>query len=120
MIRLAILGGVALAFVALAATAFYYRGNSIAAEAEAARARADLVVAASANAEAVKTIDALQEQARTDGRLIASWVDEMRKINEAVKAQDIALDELGKANAGVLRFLDDAVPADLCRLYNRC
>lgn len=116
--RLYLMLGVALVMACLGGAVLYYRGNAISAAAEAAQARANLAVAEDANKEAVRTIDALQEQARQDSRLTASLIEEMRKINDGIAAQNAALGDLEKANVDVRTFLDAAVPADLRKLYH--
>ncbi len=111
--------GVLIACLALGATALWYRAQAISAQAQAAQARADLATARQANAEAVKTISALQEQSRIDSRLTASLVEEMRKINDGLAAQAARLTELESQNADVRAYLDTAVPADLRKLRGR-
>ena len=111
--------GVLTVCLALGATALWYRAQAISAQAQAAQARADLATARQANAEAVKTISALQEQSRIDSRLTASLVEEMRKINDGLAAQAAQLTELESQNADVRAYLDAAVPADLRKLRGR-
>lgn len=116
-LRLGALAVLALVITSLVAAMFYYKASAAQSAAEAAQARANLAVAESANKEAVRTIDALQEQARQDSRLTASLIEEMRKINDGIAAQNAALGDLEKANVDVRAFLDAAVPAELRKLY---
>lgn len=116
--RLIIFGLIALAFASLTAAMFYYKANAASAQAEAQQARANLAVAEDANKEAVRTIDALQEQARQDSRLTASLIEEMRKVNDSFAAQAAAQTELENTNGDVRAFLDTAVPTDLRKLHH--
>lgn len=118
-LKLYLAGLAVVAFAAVVVAALWYRGQAISAQAQAAQARADLATARQANAEAVKTISALQEQSRIDSRLTASLVEEMRKITDGLAEQASKLDELEKSNADVRAYLDTAVPADLRKLRGR-
>ncbi len=117
--KLYLAGLAVVAFAAVIVAALWYRGQAISAQAQAAQALADLATARQANAEAVKTISALQEQSRIDSRLTASLVEEMRKINDGLAAQAAQLTELESQNADVRAYLDTAVPADLRKLRGR-
>lgn len=115
-LRLGILLAVLAAFGGLGAYAFYQRSEAAQALAERDQARADLATAVSANEAQAKAIDALQEQSRLDGRLVADLVEEMRQINDALESQSAALTELEKANADVAAYLNMPVPSELRRM----
>lgn len=117
--RLVSLGVVALAFAAITIAMLWYRGQAISAEADAARARADLVLAHEANKHALAAIASMQEQARRDSRLTAELVEEMRRINEGLAEQADKLTELEKSNADVRAYLDTVVHPDLRKLRGR-
>jgi len=108
----------AVLLAALVATALWYRGQAISASAEAKDAQKQLATAVDANKAANSTIDALQEQARLDSRLVSSLVEEMRNIGASVEAQSQKLSELEKSNEVVRDFLNRPVPSDLGKLYD--
>lgn len=120
MIRVYIAGAIALAFAGVVILALWYRGEAIDATADAAKARASLASAVEANKQATDTIAELQEQARFDNRLAASVLEQVQAINKTLADQSAQLTDLETTNADVRKYLDAAVPADLCRLYNRC
>ncbi|MGO4560957.1 hypothetical protein [Rhizobiales bacterium 3FA27D7] len=108
---------IAVLLAGLIATALWYRGQAISASAEARDAQKQLSVAVDANKAANSTIDALQEQARLDSRLVSSLVQEMRNIGASVEDQSQKLSELEKSNEVVRDFLNRPVPSDLGKLY---
>lgn len=108
----AIIGG-------LVAVMLFYRGQAISAEADAARARADLVLAETANRQALDVIASMEAQARIDSRLTADLVEEMRRITEGLAEQAGKLEELERSNEDVRAYLDGVVPADLRKLRGR-
>lgn len=117
--RLILAGIVALVFMGVIGAMLWYRGQAISAAADAAQARADLVLAQAANKRALDTIASMQEQARLDSRLTADLVEEMRRINEGLAEQAGKLDELERSNEDVRAYLDTVVPADLRKLRGR-
>lgn len=110
------IGGIVL-LLATAATALYFRGEMIEARAnEAALAvKYDTVVAA--NKTANDTIAAMQEQERFNGQLTSSLIEQMRAVNQNVKAQNEALARLEQVNEAVHAYLNAVVPDDLRKLY---
>lgn len=112
----AILGGIIVA-LGLGAAALFYRGEATAAAAERDRAMADLALAVTANDEARRTIDALQEQSRMDSRLTAQLVQQIQEVNKNLTAQNTALNDLERLNVAVKAYLDAVVPDDLRKLY---
>lgn len=103
----------------LVAVMLFYRSQAISAEADAARARADLVLAEAANRQALDVIASMEAQARIDSRLTADLVEEMRRINEGLAEQAGKLEELERSNEDVRAYLDSVVPADLRKLRGR-
>lgn len=103
----------------LVAAMLFYRGQAISAEADAARARADLVLAETANRQALDVIASMEAQARIDSRLTADLVEEMRRITEGLAEQAGKLEELERSNEDVRAYLDSVVPADLRKLRGR-
>lgn len=118
-VRLILAGITAFIIATAVIAALWYRGQAISAEADAARARADLVLAHEANKHALDTIASMQEQARRDSRLTAELVEEMRRINQGLAEQADKLTELEKSNADVRAYLDTVVPPDLRKLRGR-
>lgn len=117
--RLVALGVVAAVVASLTFAMLFYRGQAIQAEAEAARARADLALAEAANRRALDVIASMEAQARIDSRLTADLVEEMRRITEGLAEQAGKLEELERSNEDVRAYLDSVVPADLRKLRGR-
>lgn len=117
--RLIIAGLIVLAFSVSVGASLWYRAEAISAEADASRARADLVLAEAANRRALDVIASMEAQARIDSRLTADLVEEMRRINEGLAEQAGKLEELERSNEDVRAYLDSVVPADLRKLRGR-
>lgn len=109
----------ATAFLALGSGVLWYRGEAIAAAAERDRARADLAVAADANAAQQATIGRLRAEAEANDRLVAKMADDIAAINSAVAETNEAIVDLKEANEDVRAYLGTAVPPDVERLLNR-
>lgn len=117
MIRVYGLIAAVIAFLGVVGVALYWRGEMIEARAnEAALAvKYDTVVAA--NKTANDTIAAMQEQERFNGQLTSSLIEQMRAVNQNVKAQNEALARLEQVNEAVHAYLNAVVPDDLRKLY---
>lgn len=118
-LRLIILAIVGIAFLSIGGLALYWRSNAIEAKAEAARVRLERDQAVAANDQNLKTIDAMQEQARLDGRLVSSLIEEVRQLGAAVADVADKQQELKDGNEEVRGFLGTRVPADLRKLRGR-
>lgn len=118
-IRLAIMAAVAIGFLSLAGVALWYRGQAIAATAQAAQARADLDTAVAANRAQEETIGRLRASAEANDRIVAEMADRLAAINEAVTETNEAVGDLKDANEDVRDYLGTRVPADLDRLLNQ-
>ncbi|OJU02579.1 MAG: hypothetical protein BGN87_00055 [Rhizobiales bacterium 65-79] len=116
-IRLYLLGGALLAFLALGGVALWYRGEAISAAAARDKAQAALATAVEANRQAAATIDAMTEQSRLDGRLAADLAAKNRQLADDLSDKDAQLDEMEKQNADLRKFLGQPVPPELGRLY---
>lgn len=114
-VRLAVL----VVMLALAAVAFWYRGEAISAEAAAARAKADLAGAVAANAAQQETIGRLRADAARNDRILSQMADDIAGINSATSETSQQIGELKDANEDVRAYLAGRVPADLDRLLNR-
>lgn len=117
--RLIIFGLIALAFASLAATTFYYRGNAISAQAEAAQARANLAVAEDANKAQQETIGRLRASEAANAKNVADLIDELAAISAKMDEANDAIQALEKKNADVAAYLGAAVPDALRQLLNR-
>ena len=118
-LRLYIAGGLLIAFLALGAVALWYRGEAIDAEADAARARADLSTAVAANNVQEETIGRLRADAARNDRILAKMADDIAGINSTTAETNQQIGELKDANEDVRAYLAGRVPADLDRLLNR-
>jgi len=118
-LRLILAGLAAIAFLSVGGLALYWRSNAKEAEAKAARVTLERDQAVAANADNVKTIYALQEQRRFDGRLMASLIEEMRQVGDAVADMSKKQEELKNANEEVRNFLRARVPDDYRKLRGR-
>lgn len=117
--RLIIFGLIALAFASLGAATFYYRGNAISAQAEAAQARANLAVAEDANKAQEETIGRLRASEAANAKNVADLIDELAAISAKMDEANDAIQALEKKNADVAAYLGAAVPDALRQLLNR-
>lgn len=118
-VRLIIYGLIALAFASLTATMFYYRGNAISAQADAAQARANLAVAEDANRAQQETIGRLRASEAANAKNVADLLDEIEAIHKATAEMSDAIGQLEKSNATVAAYLGAAVPDDLRKLLDQ-
>ncbi len=117
--RLALAGIVLLAFLALGGAVAWFRGDAIAARAEAARVRSALDAAVAANEAQEATITRLQASAAANERIISQMADQVAAINETMNETSQQIGELKDANEDVRAYLAGRVPADLDRVLNR-
>ncbi|NGO50411.1 hypothetical protein [Allomesorhizobium camelthorni] len=118
-LRLGILVAVVLAFLSLAGAMLWYRGEAIAAEADRARAIADLNTAVDANKAQEETIGRLRASAEANDRIIAEMAEQIADIGQAVTETNQAVGDLKDANEDVRAYLASPVPPDLKRLLDR-
>lgn len=103
----------------LVAGLLWYRAEAASAGAERDRARADLQVAADANAAQQATIGRLQADAAKNDQLVAQMADDLDAINKSLAETTTALDDLKATNEDVRTYLSGAVPDALKRVLNR-
>ncbi|MGS1093129.1 hypothetical protein ACVCNR_00910 [Aquamicrobium terrae] len=118
-LRLAVAGVILLAFLGLAGVAAWYRGDAIAAQAEAAEARRNLDAAVAANEAQQAAISRMQATAAANERIISQMADQVAAINETMNETSQQIGELKDANEDVRAYLAGRVPADLDRVLNR-
>ena len=117
-IRLVLLIGAVAAFMGLAALAFWYRGNALAATAERDKAIAELHTAIDAKRAQEETIGRLRaEQARVD-EILAGVSDQIADINGKLTESNAALAELKDQDETVRDYLSAPIPEPLRRLYD--
>lgn len=117
--RLILAGIILFALMALGSVALWYRGDVIAARAEAARVRSALDAAVAANEAQEATITRLQASAAANERIISRMADQVTTINEIMNETSQQIGELKDANEDVRAYLAGRVPADLDRLLNK-
>lgn len=111
--------GALAAFLALAALAFWYRGNAIDAEADAARARADLATAVAVNKANEETIGRMRADDAVKDALLAKFADDVAKIGADVAEATADIGELKDANEDIRAYLGGVVPDALELRLNR-
>jgi LysB family phage lysis regulatory protein len=117
-LRIYLLGGAAIAFLALAGVALWYRTEAHDAAAERDKARADLATAVSVNKAQEETIGRLRVQAEANDRIVANLAASVAGINQSLSEQSAALSGLKDKNATVRDYLNSPVPPALGELYN--
>lgn len=105
-------------FLAVVALALWYRGNAIAAEAEAARVQASLDLALDANKVSVDTIDRMQKQDAANDKIAADLALKLAATNTALIETTTARADLKGKDENVRSYLDAPVPDSLRRLYD--
>lgn len=118
MWRVYVIGAAALAFVGTWAGLLYYRGDAIAARADAARYAQERNTLIAVGEAKDREIARLVRQRNIDDNVLADIRKELQSISEAQTQASLALSELESANEGVRLFLDTALPDDLKRLLN--
>jgi LysB family phage lysis regulatory protein len=118
-LRLYVWGAVALAFTALLAALLWYRGQVIAATAEADRARAELHAAVAVNKANRETLERLTAFREIDDRLQSDLQAKLDQLAVTTDQATVAVRDLERANATVRSFLANPLPDDLRRLLNR-
>lgn len=116
-IRLAIVLVILLAFAGLGAAMFKYRGDAIAAKAEAASAADALLAAQAVNDVNQKVIQRLGEQIARNDKIVSDLNGKVRQINSALIFSNKALSDLKASHDDVRAYLDTPVPDALRRLY---
>lgn len=117
-LKLYAIGAAALVIVGMSAAIYKYRGDAIAAQAEAARVTVerDRVLAISAQKD--REIERLVRLADINNSVLAEVRQELQDLNAKAAENNQQLAELENTNAEVRLFLDTALPADLKRLLN--
>lgn len=116
-LRLGIAAVIALIIMGLIAATAIYRGNAIAARAEAAQARADLATAVSVNKANEATMARLKADKDASDKLAADLADEIDAANNTTLTMAKALADLRAKNAEVDNFLKLALPPALRGMY---
>ncbi len=112
-----------IAFLALlavsVATALWYRGQAIKADAAAVQLRADLATAANVNKQNQAAITKLQDNLRDSQTLAAELADQVEAIDRELDAANDELNALRESDATVSDYLSQPVPDALKRMYDR-
>lgn len=117
-IRLAMMAGLAIIILGLLSAAAIYRGNAIAARAEAAQARADLATAVAVNKANEATMARLKADKDASDKLAADLADEIEAANNSTLTMAKTLADLRAKNADVDAYLRLPVPAAIRGLYD--
>jgi LysB family phage lysis regulatory protein len=118
-LRLILLAATALAFASLVAALFWYRGEAIAAAAEADKARAALGIAIEANQAQEKTIADLRAENERNDAITLELAQHLAEVNAAQMETSAELARLKEGNSDVRSYLDASVPPALRKLYDR-
>ena len=111
--------GLLATFLGVCGLALWYRGNAIAAAADAAAARADLSTALAANAAQEATIGRLRASAEANDRILAETADRLDAISRTLFETNSSIVDLKDANEDVRSYLGTPVPPDLRLLLDR-
>lgn len=112
--------GVLTVCLALGATALWYRGRAISAQAQAAQARAALDTAVAANKVQEETIGRLRASAAAaNDRIMAGLTEQLASINASITETNQQIGDLKDANEDVRAYLSGLVPAELKRVLDR-
>lgn len=111
--------GVITACLALGATALWYRGQAISAQAQAAQARLALNTAVAANKVQEETIGRLRASAAANDRIMAGLTEQLAFINASITETNQQIGDLKDANEDVRAYLSGLVPAELKRVLDR-
>ncbi|TPN44856.1 hypothetical protein [Mesorhizobium sp. B1-1-7] len=109
-LKLGFAAGILILVLGLATATAIYRGNAIAAKAEAAQAQEDLATAKAVNAANDQALGRLKAQQQRDADLAAKLADQLADTNEAL---NVATDERRKAerdNEDIRKFLALRIP----------
>lgn len=117
-LRLGFAAAILIIILGLATTAFWYRGNAIAARAEATQARADLATAVSVNKANEATMARLQADKAASDKLAADLADEIEATNNSTLTMAKTLADLRAKNVEVDSFLKLALPPALRGMYD--
>lgn len=117
-IRLAFAAAILIVILGLAMTAFWYRGNAIAARAETAQARADLQTAVAVNKANEAAVARLKADKEASDKLAADLADEIDAANTSTLTMAKALADLRAQNVEVDTFLKLALPPALRGMYD--
>jgi hypothetical protein len=112
-LRLGVAAAILIIILGLATTAFWYRGNAIAARVEAAQARADLATAVTVNKANEATMARLNADKAASDKLAADLADEIEAANNSTLTMAKTLADLRAKNADVDAYLRLPVPAAL-------
>ncbi|RWN11744.1 hypothetical protein [Mesorhizobium sp.] len=116
-LKLAIVAVLAIVILGLAAGLFYYRGNAISAEAEAARARADRDTAIAVNKANEETIGRLKAAKEKSDQLAAALAEQIKTSNQSLVDAAAERRKLENENNDIRKFLALRIP-DALRLRN--
>lgn len=117
-LRVYVLGAALIAFLALGATAMFYRGQAISANAAAARAKADLATVTAVNKVNEETIGRMKAQSEANDRLTAELAQKLADSNAALLDTTAARTELKDSDEQVRDYLNTIVPDALRRMYD--
>lgn len=116
--RAYLIGGVALAFLALLAGLLWFRAEAASAAAERDQARSDVKTAVAVNASQQAVMDRLTEYRKVDDKLLTDLQGRLGEIASSAGAATSAIRELEKTSADVKTYLATPVPADLKRMLD--
>lgn len=114
-----VIAAAALAFLAVGAVAFKYRGDAIAANAERDRVEAELATALDANRSLEAALLRSREQAAINDRVMRGVAQELAKINGSIAGATAALRNLEDSNEEVRAYLGGLVPPAVELQLNR-
>jgi LysB family phage lysis regulatory protein len=103
---------------ALAAILLWYRGESIAAQAEAAQARKETAQAVEANKSQDETIKRLTARRIADEALLTELGSAVARINAHTETMRAEITKLERNNEEIRAYLAGTIPDELRRLLN--
>ncbi|TIN41411.1 MAG: hypothetical protein E5Y10_22990 [Mesorhizobium sp.] len=112
-LRLGFAASIAIIILGLATTAFWYRGNAIAAEAEAAQARLDLATAKAVNKANEEALGRLKAQQEHDADLAARLAEQLAETNDALNTANDERRKAERENEDARKFLGLRIPDSL-------
>lgn len=115
--RLYLMGGVVLAFLALGLLTLWYRGEAIDAAGERDRAVVARNAAVDANKAQQAALDALVASQKANDALLADLASDVATINAQLTETNAALSGLKDSDETVRDYLNTPVPDSLLRLY---
>ncbi|WP_157775253.1 hypothetical protein [Hartmannibacter diazotrophicus] len=114
-----VLGGVALLFLSLLATTLYYRGNSIAAEAESARLTEQNRSLIATNAQNARNVERLLDQADISNKLQAELAEKLKEVAAATEDARRTIKEIRSNDPKADEYLGTDIPDSLLSVVNR-